>query len=498
MKISYSEADVLKGKGDALVLPLFSDYAQNAAFLRLNEALNGALLARAKKATFKGRDSDTLRLGPIGGFPYDELILLGLGERGPMNGDKLWSLGVRVVGALRATGNKTAALWMALGECEKPERGLAALAQGLALGEYRFDRYLTKSKDGAEGDLVGITLYTAMKVPATKVKAAIKRGEIVAQGVAIARDLANEPANVLTPAELAKRAAAFGKSAGFAVKIEDEKQIAARKMGLFSAVAQGSAQKPRLITMVYKPQGVKSKTPPTVIVGKGLTFDSGGLCIKDGNGMEHMKADMAGAAAVIGAMVAIAKLKAKTPVVAIVAACENMPDGAAYKVGDILTAANGKTVEMLNSDAEGRLTLGDALVYAESFAPSRIVDLATLTGACVVALGEDAAGLFTPDDALSHELCEAFSAAGDELWRMPLNPRMKRLIKSDVADMKNIGGRWGGSITAALFLKEFVEKTPWAHIDIAGPSWLSAPLGPHPKGASGFGVAGLLEWLAPQ
>ena len=498
MKISYSEADVLKGKGDALVLPLFCDFAENAAFLTLNEALGGALLARTKKASFKGRDSDSLRLGPLVGFPYDELLLLGLGERGAQSGEKLWSLGVRVVAGLRTTACKNAALWLALGDCEKPEQGLAALAQGLFLGEYRFDRYQSKARENAETDLSSLTLYTAMALPAARAKAALKRGEILAEGVAIARDLANEPPNVLTPAELARRVTTCGRAAGFTVKVEDEKQIKARKMGLFLAVAQGSSEKPRLITMVYTPSGAKAQTPPTVIVGKGLTFDSGGLCIKDGNGMEHMKADMAGAAAVVGAMVAIAKLKGKTPVVAIVAACENMPDGAAYKVGDILTGANGKTVEMLNSDAEGRLTLGDALVYAESFGPSRIVDLATLTGACVVALGEDQAGLFCTDDALAGELVDSFRAGGDELWRMPLNPRMKRLIKSDVADMKNIGGRWGGAITAALFLKEFVEKTPWAHLDIAGPSWLSAPLGPHPKGASGFGVAGLVEWLAPQ
>ena len=360
----------------------------------------------------------------------------------------------------------------------------ADVALGMHLRAYGFDRYRTKRKEGEDkGSKARITLGVANVAAARKAWA---NREAVAKGVAIARDLVNEPPNVLFPEEFARRTAGL-KALGVSVDILDERALKRLKMGALLGVSQGSARESRLVAMQWN--GAKAGIPPVAFVGKGVCFDSGGLSIKPAQGMEDMKGDMAGAATVVGLMHALASRKAKVNAVGAIGLVENMPDGQAQRPGDIVTSMSGQTIEIINTDAEGRLVLADVLWYVRNrFKPKFIVDLATLTGAIVVALGHEHAGLFCNDDALAEKLYRAGLATGEKLWRMPLGPEYDKLIDSKFADMKNTGGRDGGSITAAQFLLRFVDKTPWAHLDIAGTSFASAPSEINSGWASGWGV----------
>jgi leucyl aminopeptidase len=363
-----------------------------------------------------------------------------------------------------------------------------ALAAADAVYVYR----TTKPSAAAAPALAKLTLLLADKAQQKAVDAGLVRAAAIADGVALARELGNRPGNHCTPTILANEARRMSRAQGLKVEVLDRKQIEALGMGSFLAVAQGSDEAPKFIVMHYS--GAAKTSAPLVLVGKGITFDTGGISLKGGAEMDEMKFDMGGAASVIGTLLAVAQLKPRVNLVGIVAACENMPSGRAVKPGDVVTSMSGQTIEVLNTDAEGRLILCDALTYAERFKPKAVVDIATLTGACVVALGAVRSGLFSADDGLAAELQAAGEAALDLAWRLPLDDEYDEGLKSNFADMGNIGGRAGGAITAAMFLKRFTAKLRWAHLDIAGTAWKSGAA----KGSTGRPVGLLTHWVLSQ
>ncbi|MBI3369617.1 MAG: leucyl aminopeptidase [Burkholderiales bacterium] len=365
-----------------------------------------------------------------------------------------------------------------------------ALATAVADAAYVYRT--TKPSAAAAPALNKVTLLAASKADAATLSEGLVRGAAIAEGVTLARELANRPANHCTPRLLADEASAMARANGLKIEVMDRKAIDKLGMGSFLAVAQGSEEPPRLIVMHY--QGGAKNAPPVVLVGKGVTFDTGGISLKPGAEMDEMKFDMGGAASVIGTMRAVAELKPKVNVIGIVVATENMPSGKAVKPGDVVTSLSGQTIEILNTDAEGRLILCDALTYAERFNPKAVVDIATLTGACVIALGAVRSGLFSPDDGLAAELLAAGDAALDTCWRMPVDDEYDDGLKSNFADMANIAGRAGGAITAAMFLKRFTAKLRWAHLDIAGTAWKSGTA----KGATGRPVGLLTHYVLSQ
>jgi leucyl aminopeptidase len=368
-----------------------------------------------------------------------------------------------------------------------------ATIEGAILSQYKFDKYITEGKDKDKKKINKITLWTENKEDVAGAKAGAEFAVILSEGVDLSRDLANAPNNEIYPETLAKRAEEAGKEAGFHVNVLNKKKIESLKMGGLIAVNQGSVRPPVFIVMEYN--GGKKGDKPVVLVGKGITFDTGGISIKPGAGMDQMKMDMHGAASVIGAIYAVAKAKLPINVVALVPSTENMPSGTAYVPGDIITFMNGKTAEIDNTDAEGRLVLADALTYADKYKPQAVIDLATLTGAIVVALGNITSGLMGTDDALKNRIKIASARTGEYVCELPLYEEYEELIKSDVADVKNSGGRAAGSITAALFLKKFIGDYPWAHLDIAGTGIAPKETDYNPKGGSGVAVRLLVDML---
>ena len=440
-------------------------------------------LARAfAVAGFTGKLAASLELLAPHGAAFDRLAAVGAGKPEALD-RRAWS---RIGGAAFAAAKKAqeiAILADVEGAQPSPE-DVAALAQGVCLNAYAFDKYKTKKDDGKPS--AGPAKVTILCANPTAARRAFAAEQAVADGVLIARDLVNEPANVLGTLEFAARAKEL-EGLGVKVEILTEKEMRKLKMGALLGVAQGSVRPPRLVVMRW--DGGKPKDKPAVFVGKGVVFDTGGISIKPAGGMEDMKGDMGGAAAVTGLMHALAARKAKANVVGIIGLVENMPDGNAQRPGDIVTSMSGQTIEVINTDAEGRLVLADALWYAnERFAPRLMIDLATLTGAVMVALGSHHAGLFCNDDALADKLLAAGRDTGERLWRLPLGPEYDKMIDSKNADMKNTGGRHAGSITAAQFLKRFVKDTPWAHLDIAGTAMGSPASETNRSWASGFGV----------
>ena len=469
----------------------------------IDRALGGLVSRAAAEEEFRGREGQVLSLHGGGKLTPKRVLLVGLGKaRNPARDrDGLRVAAARAVRAARTCGAKSLAIsWpLAQGPVALAAE-LQAVTEGASLGVYRFDKYLTERKPlklGAVRLLLDAEARKLFKDPAQKaaLEAALDEGRALADATCLARDLVNEPAGALTPRALAAAAEEVAKRRGLECEIHGRGGIEKLGMNLFLAVAQGSEEKPQLVKLGYTPQGEDGKKKPVVLVGKAITFDSGGLSIKTAGGMEDMKVDMAGAAAVIAAMDLVGRMKPPFPVVGMFGACENMPSGTAYRPGDIIRGKGNISVEVLNTDAEGRLVLADVLAWAVAHGPAALVDLATLTGAIMVALGPTTAGLFSNDDALAGELLEAAASAGESIWRMPLPPEMEELIKSPIADIKNTGGRYGGAIAAALFLQRFVGKTPWAHLDIAGPASIDKERGVNPRGGTGAGVRLLAEWL---
>ncbi len=446
---------------------------------------------KLKKATdvairageFKGAPNETLLLH--GGRNGRRLLLVGLGSS-KAGADELRTAAAAAARVLAKHRLQSATFLVPTGRDATARAG--AIAEGAGLALYRFDELKSK-RDPAplrkleivpeSGEIAGL-------------RKAITHAEAVVDAVAFTRDLGNLPANIATPTYLARRARQLS-GRGVTVRVHDRAAIKRMRMGAFTAVAQGSATQPRLIELRYRGGGPRK--PTIALVGKGVTFDTGGISIKPASKMEDMKFDMCGAGAVLGTMMAVRALQPKINVHAVVPAADNMPGGKAYRPGDIVTARNKKTIEVINTDAEGRLLLCDALAYAAEKKPDCVIDIATLTGACVVALADVASGLFSNDDTLRGQLESAGQATGELAWPLPLHPTYGKMMKSVYADLKNSGGRWGGACTAAAFLQNFVSDLPWAHIDIAGMAWTEKNQGYHTRGATGYGVRLLLEFL---
>jgi len=364
-------------------------------------------------------------------------------------------------------------------------------ADYLGQADYKYDAFITCNKDDKPPAISG-TLIPVEGIDAKRAKHIESEARALAEGVRTVRDLGNTPSNVMTPTRLAERAEQVAKSVGVKCTVFGRREIEKMKMGGLLAVNRGSAEEPRFIVLEYAPRKAKRHV---ALVGKGITFDSGGISIKPAEKMEEMKFDMCGAAAVIGTIEAAAKLAIPVRITGVIPSTDNLPSGSAYKPGDIITMMSGKTVEIVNTDAEGRMILGDALHYASELKPDHILDYATLTGACVVALGSEASGLFSNDDELARKLIECGERVGERLWRLPEWDEYKDLIRSEWADMKNSGGRWGGAISAAVFLKEFVNCPSWAHLDIAGTAYAEHETARETRGATGAGVRVTVSFL---
>ncbi len=452
-----------------------------------DEATGGALTRAAAAAEFRGRAGQScVVLAPGAGLT--RVVLVGLGPKAERTRRGLEEAGGTAIAALA---RDTAAALVADGL--SPAEAVAA-ALGARLRLWRFDRYRTREKAEDRPRLERLTVLAADPAACAEADAAARA---VAEGVFVTRELVSEPANILTPPEFARRIEAL-RELGLLVEVHGQEELERLGFGAMLAVSQGSAQPPRMVVMRWKGTSADSTEKPVAFVGKGVTFDTGGISIKASAGMEDMKWDMAGAGTVVGLMAALAGRRAKVDAVGVVGLVENMPSSTAYRPGDVVRSASGQTIEVLNTDAEGRMVLADVLWWtAKTYEPRIMVDLATLTGAMVVALGHEHAGLFSNDDALAGALLGAGTETGERLWRMPLHDSYDRLIRSDIADMKQIGGRPGGGITAAQFLARFVGTTKWAHLDIAGTAWSSKDAACVPKGATAFGVR-LLDRLVAE
>ena len=490
MNIQSLDTPLAQWSGDCLSLGFFEDQVDLTDDLAaLNASLGGAIADLIQEAEFTGKASEQLstRIAGAGSLRY--LVLIGLG---PSDAFKLDGLRIAAAaGAKYAKTQRCKTFGVNLPRWENEAvHSAQAIAEGIELAIHQDNRFKSEPNDGKpEVKLERVDLLNLGNQAA-----AIERARQICEGVILARELVNAPANVITPVTLAETAQDIAAEGNLTTEILEKEDCEALGMGAYLGVAQASDLPPKFIHLTYRPSGTPKRK--LAIVGKGLTFDSGGLNLKpSGSGIETMKMDMGGSAATLGAAKVIAALQPDVEVHFIVAATENMISGRALHPGDILTASNGKTIEINNTDAEGRLTLADALVYAEKLEVDAIVDLATLTGACIVALGNDIAGLWSPQDDLADELKRAAEQAGEKFWQLPLESSYFDGLKSSISDMKNTGPRAGGSITAALFLQKFVEQTPWAHLDVAGPVWAEKEAGYNGVGGTGFAVRTLVNWI---
>ncbi|NOW46904.1 leucyl aminopeptidase [Novosphingobium sp. SG751A] len=449
------------------------------------EGLPAVIAAGARAARFAGRTGQLFEgFADVDGV-VSRLALVGLGESdGDASADDRRAALEKAGGALAAKYRTSGAAQLLLDGAGLGSDELASVLLALRLRLWKQDSYRTTLKDDEKASLEEIVVMNA----ADGAQSAWDAATAIAEGVEFTRELVTEPANVLYPESFVERIRQRFAGTGVDIRVLDEKEMRALGMGSLLGVAQGSARPPRLVVLDWR--GGEAGAAPLAFVGKGVTFDTGGISLKPGAGMEDMKWDMGGAGAVSGAMLTIARRKAKLNVVGILGLVENMPDGNAQRPGDVVTSMSGQTIEVINTDAEGRLVLCDALTFVQrEYKPARIVDLATLTGAIIMSLAHEYAGLFSNDDTLSAELTKAGEATGDKLWRMPMGAVYDKMIDSPIADMKNVGGRFGGSITAAQFLARYIDKgTPWAHLDIAGTVWTDKPGATWDKGATGFGV----------
>ncbi|HEX8703357.1 MAG TPA: leucyl aminopeptidase [Myxococcaceae bacterium] len=499
MNFSFLSGDAVRAGGAMLVISLFEGDLGDSAPASLaaaDKALDGQLRTAATQEGFKGKADQTLVLNTLGKLGATRVALLGLGARAKFTPEVIRMAAGRI--AKTAQKLKADELTFVLPTTGQLELSARAVVEGMLLGLYKFDRYKTSAKEEKNAPkLSAVRLALPEGVSKSReLEDAVKLGQRVAEATNWARDLVNEPPNVVNPERLAEAAREVAKEVGLKATIGGQREIEQLRMGMFLGVAQGSANEPRLIHLAYVPKNAKeAKSAPVALVGKAITFDSGGLSLKPADSMIEMKTDMAGSAAVLAAMKVVGTIKPPFPVHAFIGACENMPSGTAYRPGDILTSRLGKTVEITNTDAEGRLVLGDILTWACEHKPAAVIDLATLTGACVIALGNYIAGAFGEHDATVQDVLESARTAGEELWRMPVTELQKDALRSEVADMKNAGERWGGAINASLFLKEFVGDTPWVHLDIAGPSTSPKERGYFNKGATGVGVRTLVEYV---
>ncbi len=487
MQFSTKALSIEKVRTGCVIVPVLAGREFTAGGALLDTAHGGALKAALKSGDLEEKAGATLLVRTD--KPAKRALLVSLGERREVS-EK--SFRDAVAGAIQAAGALASDDAVSLlGEVAVAGRDESwTLATQVLVGRaqaYRFERLKSKPSERALRP-TRVVLCVA-KAHTTRSHTTVQRAVAIANGVDLARDLGNLPGNVCTPTYLAHSAGELATEFNLRLQVLEEKQMAALRMGALLSVSKGSEQPPKLIVLHY--QGAAAGKAPVVLAGKGVTFDSGGISIKPAAEMDEMKFDMCGAASVLGTIRAIAEMKLKINVIGLIPTCENLPSGRASKPGDIVTTMSGQTVEILNTDAEGRLILCDALTYAERFKPAAVIDIATLTGACVIALGHHRSGLFSPNDALATELLEAGRESADPCWRMPLDDPYQEQIKSPFADMANVGGRAGGAVTAACFLQRFTKAYDWAHLDIAGTAWKSGK----DKGATGRPVPLLASFL---
>ncbi|HNS96358.1 MAG TPA: leucyl aminopeptidase [Polyangiaceae bacterium] len=489
LEFRCATTDFSKESVDLLAVGVFAGEAVTTTYPvdTLDKAMGGVLAEFIAQQEFTGKKDQTLEVDTLGRLAARRLLLVGLGEPKEISSAVYRTFAARA--GRNANGAKAKSLALVLPSKIQADDA-RALAEGVVLGAYRFTKYLTGDRL-PKAELAHATVFTSGKTD--KLKSAMNLGARIAKSICITRDLVNEPPNELTPIVLASHAQQIAKQHGLDCKVFDRKALERKGMKLLLAVGQGSVNEPRLVHLTYKP--AKPSKKKLVWVGKGITFDSGGICIKPAAGMGDMKSDMAGAANVIGLMACVAEIAPDVEVHGIIATAENMLDGNAYRPGDIFGSLDGKTVEIINTDAEGRLVLADALAYARALNPSVLVCNATLTGACVVALGQHCSGFFTAQEELAAKFNKAAADSGEQFWRLPLLEDMREQLKSDVADLKHTGDRWGGSISAALFLTEFVGDTPFIHCDIAGPALAEKPYSFYSKGGTGHGVLAFLRFV---
>ncbi|MBW4499296.1 MAG: leucyl aminopeptidase [Scytonema hyalinum WJT4-NPBG1] len=488
MDIRATDTPLLEWTGDSLAIGLFEDAVELTGELAtLDEKLAGSIKELIAEEEFKGKQGSSVFTRVGANSPVRKIILVGLGKPESLKLETLRRAAAAAARLAKKQKSKTLGISLAIWNND-PTETAQAIAEGVQLALYQDNRFKSEPEDkGPQVETVDLLGLGGQE-------AAITRANQISAGVFLARQLVAAPPNAVTPITLAETAQEIASDHGLQIEILEQEDCEKLGMGAFLGVAKASDLPPKFIHLTYKPEGTPKRK--LAIIGKGLTFDSGGLNIKGaGSGIETMKIDMGGAAATLGAAKAIGQLKPDVEVHFISAATENMISGHAMRPGDILTASNGKTIEVNNTDAEGRLTLADALVFTEKLGVDAIIDLATLTGACIIALGDDIAGLFSPDDALAAQVEKAAEASGEKFWRLPMEEKYFEGLKSGIADMKNTGPRPGGSITAALFLKQFVKETPWAHLDIAGPVWTEKENGYNGSGATGFGVRTLVNWV---
>jgi leucyl aminopeptidase len=490
MEFRALDTNPLNWTGDVLAVGISQEQVPVSGDLaKLDDLLGNTLKELIEEQKFEGKPHTSASTRVGGNSPIRKVIIIGLGASADLTLDSLRS--AAATSAKLAKTLKCQHLGLSFPSCKTPEATTQAMAEGVILALHQDDRFKSE-KDEENGEIKTVDLLGLAGT-----EAGITQAETISSGVILARELVNAPANEIDPVTMAEMAQKLAADYGFEIEILEKEDCEKLGMGAFLGVAQASDLPPKFIHLTYKPEG----TPQAKlgIIGKGLTFDSGGLNLKTGgSGIETMKMDMGGAGATFGAAKAIGQLKPPVEVHFISAVTENMISGHAMHPGDFLTASNGKTIEVNNTDAEGRLTLADALVFADKLGLDRMVDLATLTGACVVALGSDIAGLWSTDETLATQLKAASDATGEKIWQMPLEEKYFEGLKALHADMKNTGPRAGGSITAALFLKQFVKETPWAHLDIAGTVWADKDNSYNNSGATGFAVRLLVDWVLSQ
>jgi leucyl aminopeptidase len=490
MEIRFRDASAERMRTGLLVIPVREKKLDEPELRALDRALRGNLRARIQKSKFTGAEGGSLLYTSAGFLPAVQLMLIGIGGESEIAADTWRKTGARARREAAAIGAEDVALFFA--PDRNAEAAAAAVVEGAQLAAYQFNKYRSNAKPPAE--IKTLSLFR----PGIKHNAALQKAVATAQAIIpavfLARDLVNEPPSVATARFLADQATRACRGRGLSVEVWGKKKIESMKLAGLLAVNRGSQEEPRFIRIHYKPAGKPKKK--IALIGKGITFDSGGLSLKPSKSMETMKLDMAGGAAVIAAMSCLPKLGLDVDVTGYVPTTDNLPGHNAQKPGDVIQYLNGKTIEVLNTDAEGRLILADALALAAQQKPDYMINLATLTGACMVALGTQVAGLFSNNQPLAGALLRGAEETGEKLWQLPLVKEYKDSIKSSVADMKNIGGAHGGAIIAALILQEFVAELPWAHLDIAGPAFAEGDNLICPKGGTGFGVRTLINFLS--
>ena len=491
MKTSVVADKIEKIKSGGAVIFLFEDGKPGPVAGRIDKALGGMIARLLKNGDFKPKPGAVHILYPEGRITAERLVFAGLGKRGDLTLNRLRQAAGKAAPVLRAAG--AADILISADDIELDgEEKAQALVEGGLLGLYRFLRYKTKEDNNNKQEMRSLTIVTERTSSLKVMQQGAKTGVVIAESAMMARDMVSTPAADMTPTMIATRARDLARAYGLKLQVLERSHMQKLGMGALLGVAAGTVQPPKFIIMEYRKGG---KKPFIALVGKTITFDSGGISIKPAENMDKMKDDMSGGAAVLGAIRAAAALKLPLNIVGLLPATENMPGGRAYKPGDVLQTLSGQTIEIINTDAEGRLILSDALTYACRYKPSVIVDVATLTGACRVALGQEASGLLGTDERMQQRVRDAGEKTGERVWELPLWEGYYDLIKSDIADMKNTGGRDGGVITAAALLSKFVQDYPWVHLDIAATSWTEKERPYTPKGATGYGVRLLTQFL---